>query len=134
MIGVSHAQGELLGRVVPVAANTPETLFKAGELRTEITLFIIAQAPLSGNQTAEVVIFHDDTGEDVYDATTAIGISVIDRTAAGGFTTVLQAQHPGSGIHISPGGSIGVQSSRAGETAFTVYGITETRADRIGRR
>ena len=130
-INVTHAQGELLGRVRPNVI-TPVQLFKASDLRAELTLILIAQAPLGGNNTADIVFFHDDTGADVYDATTAIAAFTIDKTLAVGFYTgVFQAQHPGSGILIAPQGSIAVQSSRVDETVFTCYGITETLAERV---
>ena len=130
-VQVSHAQGQLLGRVRP-GVVTPVQLFKASDLRTEITLLLIAQAPLGGNNTADIVIFHDDTGNDVYDGTTAIAAFTYDKTTAGGFVTgVFQAQHPGSGIMLSANASIGVQSNRVDETVFTCYGITETLAERV---
>lgn len=125
----SHAQGQLLGRVVP-SVTTPVQIFKADELRTEITLLLVAQAPLGGSATSNLVVFHDDSGSDVYDITTVISGDAIDRNTEP-FTTHFQAQHPGSGIMVAPGGSIAVQTSTANETVFTCYGITETRAERI---
>lgn len=128
---VSHAQGELLGRVRP-GVITPVQLFKASDLRAEITLLLIAQAPLGGSNTATLVIFHDDSGADVYNVDTAIAAFTYDRTTAGGFVTgVFQAQHPGSGIMISPQGSIAVQTDQVDETIFSCYGITETLAERV---
>jgi len=128
---VSHAQGELLGRVRP-GVTTPVQLFKASELRTELTLLLIAQAPISGSNTADIVIFHDDSGSDIYDGTTAIAAFTYDKTTAGGFVTgVFQAQHPGSGIMLAANGSIGVSTNQVDETVFTCYGITETLAERV---
>ena len=128
---VSHAQGQLLGRVRP-GVITPVQLFKASDLRAEITLLLIAQAPITGSNTADIVIFHDDSGADVYDVDTAIATFTYDKTTAGGFVTgVFQAQHPGSGILIAPQGSIAVQTSQVDETVFSCYGITETIAERV---
>ena len=123
-----HASGELLGRIVP-GVLTPVTLYQADELRTEITLFVVVQAPLTGGATANIIIFHDDNGT-TYDITTALAAAVVTKDADG-LTAVFQAQHPGSGIMIKPGGSIGVQSSQINETVFTIYGVTETLAERI---
>lgn len=129
--GVSHAQGELLGRVVP-GVITPVQLYKADELRTEITMMIIAQAPLGGNNTADIVVFHDDSGADVYDITTAVAAFTYDKTSAVGWlTATFQAQHAGGGIMIKPGGSLAVQTSTIDETVFTIYGHTETLAERV---
>jgi len=123
-----HAAGELLGHVVPVDAN-PVTLYQADQLRTEITLFLVAQAPISGGATANIRIYHDDEGT-TYDVTTIIAGGQVTRDTPD-LTSVFQAQHPGSGIMIKPGGSIGVSSDDANATAFTIYGVTETLAERI---
>jgi len=128
---VSHGQGQLLGRVVP-SVITAVQLFKAVELRTEITLLIAVQAPLGGANVADLVVFHDDSGSDVYNISTVVLADRFDRTTAEGFGVALfQAQHPGSGITLSPGGSIGVQTSKINETVFTCYGVTETIAERL---
>jgi len=129
---VSHAQGQLLGRVTP-GVTTPVQLYKAGELRTEITLILVAQAPLAGAATSSLVIFHDDSGSDVYDITTVVMADSFDKNTAPS-TPWFQSQHPGSGLMIAPNGSIAVQTSTIDETVFTCYGITETLAERMRGR
>lgn len=125
MTSALHASGELLAQVRP-AVTTAVTLFTAGTLRTEVTLLIAAVTPGSGNNIA-VEIYHDDDGT-TYDNTTLIGTITNAESAE---DTVFQAQHPGSGIHIKPGGSLGVKISTANAVNFSVYGITETTAERI---
>ena len=122
---VTHAQGELLAQVRP-SNTSAQTLFKAGELRAEITLIIATI--IEGGSSTEVRLYHDDSGNDVYnDDTVLIGETKVDTDTDNAF----QAQHPGSGIHIKPGGSLGVKVDNANQVNFSVYGITETLAERV---
>ena len=123
---VGFAQGQLLGRVIP-SGTTPVTLFQAGELRAEITLFIISQAPLGGGATATLQIYHDDEGKTYY--VTTIVLSALMTKDSPTFNPIYQAQTPSSGLMIKPGGSIGVSTTEVDETVFSVYGVTETRAE-----
>lgn len=123
---VTHAQGELLAQVRP-GVTTPVQLFKAGELRAEITLVIAAVIP-GGGDTVAVELYHDDSGNDVYDNTTLIG--TVTKTEVSD-DWIFQAQHPGSGIQVKPNGSVGVRISTASAVNFSCYGITETRAERV---
>ena len=119
-----HAQGELLVQLTP-SVTTPVTLFQAGELRTEVTLLIAVVIPGSvGN--IDIDVFHDDDGTTYSNAELIASIQKADNADG----LVFQAQHPGSGIHIKPGGSIGVQTSVADDVTFSLYGITEARAPR----
>lgn len=122
---IGHAQGELLGQVRP-AVTTPVTLFTAGTLRTEITLLIATVIPGSVN-TNNIVVYHDDDGS-TYDNDSLLFTLPKSVTADG---VIFQAQHPGSGLFIRPGGSIGVQCSFANDVAFKAYGITENVAERV---
>ena len=120
---VSHAQGEQLAQLRP-AVTTPVTLFTAQELRVEVTLLIICN---HAGGAVQVNVYHDDDGT-TYDSSTML----VDRNVAqDDIETYFQAQHPGSGIHIKPGGSIGVQVASANDVTFTLYGVTETLAERV---
>lgn len=120
---VSHAQGQLLAQVVP-GVTTPVTLFTAGELRVEVTLITVANRN-GGNVTLN--LYHDDDGT-VFDATTDLGERQLSPTDQ---PPTFQAQHAGSGIMISPGGSLGVEVSQANDVTISVYGVTETLAERV---
>jgi|Cruoilmetagenom7_1024161.scaffolds.fasta_scaffold218810_2 hypothetical protein len=120
---VSHAQGELLAQVRP-GVTTPITLFAADELRVEITLVLAVVTA----GTVAIDFFHDDDGT-TYDNTTIIG--AISKAKAGEPIGAFQAQHPGSGIMIKPGGSLGVQIDSADDATISVYGVTETLAERV---
>lgn len=120
---VSHAQGEQLAQLRP-SVTTPVTLFTASELRVEVTLLVICNH--TGGAVA-VNVYHDDDGT-TYDSTTML----VDRSVLQDDPEfAFQAQHPGSGIHIKPGGSIGVRTATADDVTFTLYGVTETLAERI---
>ena len=124
-IGVSHAQGQLLAQLVP-SVTTAVMLYTAENLRTEITLLVAVIHSGTAGQI-EIETYHDDDGT-TYDNTTLI--SSIQR-ADNSVGLVFQAQHPGSGILIARGGSIGVKISTASVVTFSAYGITETLAERV---
>jgi hypothetical protein len=127
---ISHAQGELLAQVRP-GVTTPVLAFTASNLRTEITLFIAAIDP-AGPANVNIAIYHDDEGTSTFDMTTLIGSE--QRTNQTQNTMVFQAQHPGSGILIKPGGQIAVQTDNADDVNFSIYGITETLSERLPGR
>lgn len=121
---ISHAQGELLAQGRP-NSTSPVTIFQAGELRVEITLVIAAIR--EGGSSTEIFVYHDDDGTTYNDDT----IIASDAKIEDDTDVIFQAQHPGSGIMIKPGGSLGVKVSAAGEVNFSVYGITEVIAERV---
>lgn len=130
---ISHAQGELLAQVRP-GVITPVTAFTAGELRVEITLILCTIDPAAVLSTAgqtDVALYHDDDGT-TYDQTTIILSET--RLQLLQENTLFQAQHPGSGIMVKPGGSLGVEIADADDVTFSFYGITETLADRVINR
>ena len=119
----NHAQGELLAQVRP-AVITAGGLFVTQELRVEVTLITVVNrnaAPML------VSIFHDDDGA-TYDATTEI---LRKDVPAGESLTIFQAQHAGSGIMLVPGASLGAQIEVANDATISVYGHTETLAERV---
>ena len=126
---ISHAQGELLAQSRP-GVTTPVTLLSAAELRIEVTLLIACIVPSAISDDLNITVYHDDDGT-TYDDDTAIMHETRLKLLQDG--RLIQAQHPGSGIVIKPGGSIGIQTSVADEVNFTLYGITETLADRVNR-
>lgn len=122
--GISHAQGELLGQVRP-NVTTPVTLFQASQLKTEVSLILGSLIPTAAGPVT-ITLYHDDDGTTYTDDTVILTTS---KSATNNL--VFQAQHPGSGIIIKPGGSIGVQINSANDVNFSLYGITETRAERV---
>ena len=120
---LSHAQGELLAQVRP-GVTTPVTLFEAGELRTEVTLIMVGHV---GSGGVIMHLYHDDNGV-AYSAANEICHKTISPTDD---CLLFQAQHPGSGIMIKSGGSLGVEIDTANDLVFSVYGVTETLADRV---
>jgi hypothetical protein len=119
---ISHAQGELLAQVRP-GVTTPVTLFQASKLRVEVVLILLAL----DTGTADISLYHDDTGTTY---TNSNRIALMTRTLLLD-PRIFQAQHPGSGIMIKPSGSLGIATSVASVLTASVYGITESIADRI---
>ncbi len=124
----AFSEGQLLAQLRP-SVTTAVQAYKVAVapqgLRTEITLI---KAPvLTGS--AVISLYHDDSGNDVYDATTLICEITRSAAPASPLDTILfQAQSVGSGIFVKPGGSLAVQVSVANEANFSIYGITETLA------
>ena len=124
-INVTHAQGQQLAQLRP-SGTSAVTLFTATNLRVEITLLVAVIVSGTAGQT-EIEVYHDDDGT-TYDNDTLIA-SIQKADNADGL--VFQAQHPGSGIMLARGGSIGVKVSQANAVNFTIYGISETLAERV---
>lgn len=127
MSGVNHGQGIQLAQVRP-SGTTAVTLFQSDELITELTL-LIAQVREGEAGTPDIVIYHDDDGT-TYDDNSVIYVAQPTRYNS---PIPFQAQHPGSGILLAPGGSIGVKTSIANAVNFSLYGVTETLAERQNR-
>jgi hypothetical protein len=128
MTGISHAQGELLAQVRP-GVITPVVAYAADQLRTEITLILAVVDPVAGPTQADIAIYHDDSGGSTFDQTTIIFSET--RLQLLQESIVFQAQHPGSGIFINAGGELAVETSDANDVTFSIYGITETLAERV---
>ncbi len=131
---ISHAQGELLAQVRP-DVTTPFLAFTASNLRVEITQIrcvIDPAAVLSVAGQTNIAMYHDDSGGSTYDQSTIIDSET--RLQLLQETILFQAQHPGSGIHIKPGGQLAVEVADADDVTFSIYGITETLADRVINR
>jgi len=119
----NHAQGELLAQVNP-SVTSAGGLFVTQELRVEVTLILV----VNRNAGAQLCsIYHDDDGTTYSAATEILRRSI----PAGVSEIVFQAQHPGSGIMMLPGGSLGAQVAAANDLTISVYGITETLAERV---
>lgn len=127
-MNLSHAQGELLAQVRP-SGTTPTLAFTASNLRTEITLILCTIDPTSGPAELDVALYQDDSGGGTYDQTTIILAET--RLQLLQSNILHQARHPGSGITLKPGGQLAVQTSDANDATFSIYGITETLAERV---
>jgi hypothetical protein len=128
---VGHAQGELLAQVRP-SVTTAVTLFAAQGLRAEITLITVAIDPGETLSTAgqmDVELFQDDDGTTFDDTTRIMAETRLQMLQDSIF---FQAQHPGSGIHLKPGGALGVAIADANDAVISVYGITESRVGPVG--
>lgn len=125
---ISHAQGELLAQVRP-NVTTPVLAYTADQLRTEITLILCVIDPIAGPAESDVALYHDDSGGSVFDQTTII----LSETRLQLLQTndLFQGQHPGSGIILNAGGQLAVQCADADDVTFSIYGVTETRAERV---
>ena len=119
----NHAQGELLAQINP-SVTTAGGLFLTQQLRVEITLILVVNRNASPQSCS---IYHDDDG-----ATYNAGTEILRRDIPAGVSEIVfQAQHPGSGIMMLPGGSLGAQVAAANDLTISVYGITETLAERV---
>lgn len=122
--GVMHAQGELLAQLRP-SNTSAQMLYTAQGLRTEITLIIATVR--DGGSSTEIFLYHDDNGTTYNDDTVIASDTKIEDDT----DVIFQARHPGSGIMIKPGGSLGVKVNSANDVNFSVYGVTETVAERV---
>ncbi len=130
MLGISHAMGELLAQVRP-GVTTPVLAYTASDLRTEITLILAVVDPVAVLSTVgqtDIAIYQDDDGGSVADQSTIIWSET--RLQLLQEPDVWNAEHPGSGIHMKPGAQLYVQTADADDVTFSIYGITETRAER----
>lgn len=122
---LGHAQGELLAQVRP-SVLTAVTLFEALQLRVEVTLILVC-IDSDGPASTTVSLYHDVNG------TTFDDTNIIDRQTRTQLTQdskMFQAQHPGSGIFLAPGDSLGVAVGDIDDVVISVYGITENIAMR----
>jgi hypothetical protein len=126
---ISHAQGELLAQVRP-GVTTVVPAYIADQLRTEITLITCA-INSGGSASVDVALYHDDEG-------TTLNLDNLlsheTRLRLLQDNILFQSQHPGSGIMIKPGGSLGVQTFEIDSVTFSIYGITETLSERVSGR
>ena len=124
-MSISHAQGQLLIQSRPGSTSVTQ-LFTTDQLGMEITL--VTACLISGAAAAvDVELYHDDDGT-TYDANSIIATM---SAAKNGTSILFQAQHPGSGIMIRPGGSLGCRISVANDVNFSVYGVSATLAERV---
>lgn len=131
---VSHAQGELLAQIRP-ADLLANLAYSTPDLRTEITLILCVLDPtqvLTVPGQTDIVVYHDDSGGSTFDQSTIIKSET--RLQLLQENILFQAQHPGSGILIKAGGQLAVQTADADDVTFSIYGITETRAERVTGR
>ncbi len=131
MEGITHAMGELLAQVRP-GVTTPVVAFTGSNLRTEITLILATIDPAAVLATVgqtDIAIYQDDDGGSTFDQSTIIWSET--RLQLLQEPDVWNARHPGSGLHIKPGGQIAVQTADANDVTFSIYGITETLAERV---
>jgi hypothetical protein len=127
---ITHAQGLLLAQIRPGGVAIVPA-FKASNLRTEITLILCAIDP-AGAAQANVAVYHDDATPFVFDQTTLILSETRLNLLQGNI--LFQAQHPGSGILIQPDGELSVSTSVADDVTFSIYGVTESLAERVTGR
>jgi len=125
MASATHAQGELLAQIVP-AGTAAVTLLTATELRTEVTLILATIHPGTAG-SVDIDIFHDDSGSTYGTSNLVFSVQKADNADP----LIFQAQHAGSGIMMKPSGTLGAQISVAGAVTFSVYGVTETLAQRV---
>ena len=133
-INVTHSQGELLAQVRP-GVTTPVLAYTAQELRAEITLIMAVIDPAAVLSTAgqtNIAIYQDDDGGSTFDQSTIIWSET--RLQLLQEPIVFQAQHPGSGILLDRGGQLAVQIDDADDVTFSIYGVTETLAERVATR
>ena len=131
MLGISHAQGELLAQVRP-GVTTPIEAYSSDQLRTEITLILAVIDPsvvLGTPGQTDIAIYHDDSGSSTFDQSTILWSET--RLQLLQEPIVFQAQHPGSGITVDANGQIAVETADADDVTFLLYGITETLAERV---
>ena len=115
--------------------TTPLLAFTGSNLRTEITLITCTIDPtaiLTTSGQTDVAVYQDDDGGSVFDQSTIILSET--RLQLLQENILFQAQHPGSGIMLQAGGEIAVQTADADDVTFSIYGVTETLADRVINR
>lgn len=120
----AFARGSQLGQVLLNDLN-PQVIFTAA-LHTEVMLIFVARV---GAEVGSISLFHDDDGA-VFDPSTSLFTGLrVSNSVQGVFDA---AQCIGGGIHVSPGGSIGMQQlTLNGDVNVTVYGIVQSVAPGI---
>ena len=114
---MSFASGQLLAQSRP--ANTSAATAFTASVRTEITSVVICNTTGSA---ATFSLYHDDDGT-TFDQTTAL---VYAAAISANTTITVGAEGDGAGIHLTPGGSIGVQSGTSSALTFSIYGVTQS--------
>lgn len=92
----------------------------------EITRIVIANTTGSA---ADASVFHDDAGGSTFDQTTALYYQV---AVPGNSTLTISSDSVGTGIVMSPGSQLGIQTGTANALTFTIYGAVESRARGMG--
>lgn len=98
-------------------ANTSTNVAYTADITTEITLIKICNTTAL---MANFSLYHDDFGSS-FNNDTAL---YLNHVVGANDTKVIELKHAGGGISISPGGSVGIQSSVSGAINFTMYGKT----------
>ena len=118
------ARGPLLGQVL-LDDLLVKTVFTA-KLHTEIML--IFAAPV-GAVSGTLNMFHDDSGSNIFDTTTALFANF--AATIGEPNILAAAQCVGAGIHMQPGAQLAFQQTVAtGDVNISVYGILQSVAPR----
>lgn len=113
-----HAQGELLAQLRP-STTVAQALYSVNDVAIEATLLLACVRP-SASGTIQVIVYHDDDGT-TYDDDSVI---IVENKTISTTSLLFQAQHPGSGLFVKPGGSIGIKVDTANEVNFLLYGIS----------
>lgn len=115
------AAGALLAQVRPASTAAAAAFTAPAGQSVEITRIEVCNTT---GTAADASLYHDDAGGSTFDQTTALRYA---KPVAANDALTIQADI-GSGIVLSPGGQIAVQSSAGNALTFSFYGSVETRA------
>lgn len=120
------AIGTLLAQTRPSGTSAAAGFTAPSGQSVEITLIVVCNTTGS---SADVSLYHDNAGGSTFDQTTALYYAA---PVAANTTLTISSQDLGTGIVLSPGAQLGVQTGTASALTFSVYGALESRARGIG--
>lgn len=111
------ARSSLVTQISPSDASP--NLAHEANLNIEFTKIIVCN---TSNAASSFSIFHDNSGNNVFDATTAL---YFNSPINVGETRIVEAASDDSGITLKKGGQIAVQTSAPNSLTFSLYGVPQ---------
>lgn len=119
------AASTLLAQARPSGTSAVEGYAAPSQQKVEITRIVVTNTTGSA---ANASLFHDDAGGSTFDQTTAV--HAYAKAVPANDSLVIEASSIGTGITLSAGGQLGIQTGTGSALTFSVYGIVESRAPR----
>lgn len=116
------AAGVLLAQIRPDGTSAVEGYAAPSGQAVEVTRIEVCNTT---GTAANASLFHDDAGGSTFTQATALRYA---KSVGANDSIALEASSAGSGIQLSPGGQLGVQTGTADALTFSIYGVLESRA------
>lgn len=119
------AASTLLAQARPSGTSAVVGLTAPATQKVEITRIVVTNTT---GTAANASLFHDDAGGSTFDQTTAV--HAYAKSVGANDSLVIEASSIGTGITLSAGGQLGIQTGTSNALTFCVYGVVESRAPR----